>query len=116
MRRIGAVLLAAAAGSVIMAAPALAAPGPSVTANNGSANIAVQGPHNSLRFYWAVNGTSTWHPDTVAGANTTYSAPAMAVNGNSVNIVAMGPRHRLRFYWAVNGNSTWHTETIAGVN
>jgi hypothetical protein len=47
--------------------PALAATGPSMTANHGSVNIAVPGPNHSLRFYWAVNGTTTWHPETVAG-------------------------------------------------
>jgi hypothetical protein len=29
-------------------------------------NIAVVGGGNSLRFFWAVNGTNTWHPETVA--------------------------------------------------
>ena len=48
-------------------APALAATGPSMTVNHNSVNIAVQGPSNRLKFYWAVNGTTTWHPETVAG-------------------------------------------------
>jgi len=25
------------------------------------------GAGNRLKFYWAVNGTPTWHPETVAG-------------------------------------------------
>ena len=45
--------------------------------NVNSVNIAGHGASNSLRFYWAVNGTSTWHPETVAGKNATYSAPSM---------------------------------------
>ena len=96
--------------------PAAASTPPSMTANHGSVNIAIQGPANSLKFYWVLNGTSTWHTETVAGANTTYSAPSMTVNGNSVNIAAMGPGHQLRFYWVLNGTSTWHTETVAGAN
>jgi hypothetical protein len=100
-----------AAGSLT---PALAATGPSMTANHGSVNIAVPGPNHSLRFYWAVNGTTTWHAETVAGPGSTFSAPSMTVNGNSVNIAAAGSLARLKFYWAVNGTSTWHPETVAG--
>jgi uncharacterized membrane protein YfcA len=47
--------------------PALAASGPSMTANDNSVNIAVPGPGSSLWFYWAVNGTPAWHAVTVAG-------------------------------------------------
>ena len=85
-----------------------------MTANHGSVNIAIQGPMNSLKFYWAVNGTPTWHPETVAGIGSTFSAPSMTVNGNSVNISAVGPQDRLKFYWAANGTPTWHPETVAG--
>ncbi len=61
-----------------------------MTANHGSVNIAVPGPNHSLRFYWAVNGTSTWHAETIAGGGSTFSAPSMTVNGNSVNIATVG--------------------------
>ena len=54
-------------------------------------------------FYWAANGTTAWHTETVAGAGSTFNWPAMAVNGNSVNIVAQGPDNSLLFYWATNG-------------
>jgi hypothetical protein len=37
-----------------------------VTANGNSANISAVGAHSRLKFYWAVNGTTTWHPETVA--------------------------------------------------
>jgi hypothetical protein len=60
-----------------------------------------------------VNGSSTWHPETVAGVNTTTSAPSMTTNGNSVNIAAVGAGNSLRFFWALNGTSTWHPETVA---
>ena len=68
--RLSAFSVAAAAAALTAAGavtPALAATGPSMTVNNGSVNIAVPGPNHSLRFYWAVNGTSTWNPETVAG-------------------------------------------------
>src|SRR5271166_3812173 len=116
-RRLAAASLCGAAVVALGAAgpgPAVASTGPSVTVNGNSVNIAIQGPNHSLKFYWANNGTSTWHAETIAGAGTTYSAPAMTVNGNAVNIAAMGPDHRLKFYWAVNGTPTWHPETVAG--
>ena len=115
--RIAALALPAVAVAALGAAtltPALAATPPSMTVNGNSVNIAIQGPNHSLKFYWAVNGTATWHAETVAGAGTTYSAPSMTVNGNAVNISAEGPNHKLKFYWAVNGTATWHAETVAG--
>src|SRR5258708_6300208 len=107
-RGIAALALAATAALGLGAArlaPAVAGTPPSMTANHGPVNIALQGRNNSLKFYWAINGTQPWHAETVAGANTTYSAPSMTVNGNAVNIAAMGPDHKLRFYWAVNGTA-----------
>jgi hypothetical protein len=53
--------------TALVTAPAMAATGPSMILNNNAANIAVQGPNNSLKCYWAINGTTTWHPQTVAG-------------------------------------------------
>jgi hypothetical protein len=38
-----------------------------MTVNHNSVNISAVGPKNRLKFYWAVNGTATWHPETVAG-------------------------------------------------
>jgi hypothetical protein len=40
---------------------------PSMTVNDNSVNIAAVGVADRLRFYWAVNGTPTWHGETVAG-------------------------------------------------
>jgi hypothetical protein len=84
--------------------------------NGNSVNISAVGPKNRLQFYWAVNGSATWHPETVAGVASVFSAPSMTVNHNSVNISAVGPRNRLKFFWAVNGSATWHPETVAGIN
>ncbi|MGH3402555.1 MAG: hypothetical protein ACRDRJ_08620 [Streptosporangiaceae bacterium] len=68
--RLGGLLAAVSAGALAGVAaltPALAATGPSMTANHNAANIAVPGPGNSLRFCWANNGSATWHAETVAG-------------------------------------------------
>jgi hypothetical protein len=81
--------------------------------DGNSVNIAAVGAGHRLRFFWAVNGSATWHRETVAGANTTYSAPSMITDGSSVNIAAVGAGNSLRFFWAVNGTNTWHPETVA---
>jgi hypothetical protein len=113
MNKIASVLAAAALLTVATVTPALANTTPAMTANNGSVNIAVLGPENSLSFFWATNGSPYWNPGTVAKTNTTFSAPVVAVSGNTVDIAA-GPQGQLMFYWAVNGTSTWHPETIVG--
>ena len=61
-----------------------------------------------------VNGTTTWHPETVAGKGSTFSVPSMFLNNNAANITAVGAQDRLKYYWAVNGTTTWHPETVAG--
>ena len=112
-RRVAAVTVTIAALTAAGAVtPALAATGPSVTVNHGAV-IAVQGPKDSLRFYRAI-GPTTWHPETVAGAGTTFSAPSVTADGHVVDIAARGPDESLLFYWAVSGTTTWHEETVAG--
>src|SRR5579859_1866350 len=116
-RRLAAVLVAVTAGVLTAAGtltPARAATGPSMDIDGNDVNIAVQGPGNSLMFYWQVNGASGWNVETVAGAGTTFSAPSMNVDGNDVNIAVQGPDHSLMFYWTFNGSGTWHTETVGG--
>jgi hypothetical protein len=82
-----------------------------MTTDGNSVNVAAEGASQRLDFYWTTNGTSTWHPEQIAG--TTYSAPSMTNDGNSVNITARGTGQSLWFYWAVNGSSTWHPEQVA---
>ena len=114
-RRVACLLISVAAAVAAAAmTPAIAATGPSMILNNNAVNIVVQGPNHSLRYYWAINGTTTWHAETVAGAGSTYSAPSMILNNNAVNITAVGAKNRLKYYWAINGTTTWHPETVAG--
>jgi hypothetical protein len=61
-----------------------------VGADNGM-EIAATAPDGSLWFYWAANGTSTWHPEQVAGPGTTATAPAMVASGNAIEIATNGP-------------------------
>ncbi len=72
------------------------------------------GTDGSLMFYWAVNGTSTWNEEIVAGADTTASAPSMTTNGNAVNISTVGTNNQLMFYWALNGSGAWHPVQVSG--
>jgi hypothetical protein len=64
-------------------------------------------------IYWAVNGTPTWHAETVAGPGTTFSAPSIGENSTGPSITTVGPRGMLKFYWAVNGTPTWYPEQVA---
>jgi hypothetical protein len=38
---------------------------PSMTTDGNNVNITATGTGQSLWFYWAVNGSSTWHPEQV---------------------------------------------------
>jgi len=85
---------------------------PAIIYNGNDTDIAVQGPDDSLVFYWVVDGTTDWHTETVAGDDTTYSAPSMILEGNDIDIAAEGAGGDLRFYWATIGTGTWHPETV----
>lgn len=82
--------------------------------NGANLNIAVTGPSLSLEFYWASGLTSAWHPEPVAGVNTTFSAPSIAENGHDVDIVIQGPTDSLDLYLARVGTGTWQPEVVAG--
>ncbi|HEX2746318.1 MAG TPA: hypothetical protein VHN16_18220 [Streptosporangiaceae bacterium] len=105
--RIVAVLAVAVMIGGATAAQAAASTGPSIALNGDYTNIAVQGPNDSLKFYQAVDGSSTWNAETVAGSGTTYSAPSMILNGDNVNIAAMGEDNSLDCYAATVGMDNW---------
>ena len=96
------------------AAPAMANTAPSMITSGNDVSIAFEGANHSLLFFWAVNGTATWHKQTVAGTGTAFSAPSMVPDGKDVSIAVEGANHRLLFFWKVNGSATWHKETVAG--
>jgi len=41
------------------------APDPALTLNENSVNISAIGTDGYLRFYWQIDGQSTWHPEGV---------------------------------------------------
>jgi hypothetical protein len=113
--RIVAVLAIAVIIGGATAAQAAASSGPSVIVNGDTTDIAVMGPDNSLKFYSAVDGSSTWNSETVASSYTTYSVPSMIVNGNTIYITARGPDDSLDCYAAATADtSAWYPATIAG--
>ena len=59
---------------------------PAITADGSNINISAIGQNGGIEFYWG--NLSTWHAETVAGANTTLTAPSIAVNGGTVTIAA----------------------------
>src|SRR5580692_8819543 len=110
--RIVAILAVAVMAGAATAAQADASTGPSVILNGNDTDIAVQGSDDSLTFYYAADGSSTWEADTVAGPGTTYSAPAMILNGSTVDIAAEGKDGSLDFFSAASGTSSWNHELI----
>jgi hypothetical protein len=82
--------------------------------SNNETDIAVQGPDNSLVYYYMLPGNSSWYSTTIAGAKTTYSAPAIFVRTNGeADVVAQGHDNSLVYYHATPG-SPWTANTIAG--
>lgn len=74
--------------------------------------IAVQGPQNSLTFYYW--GNSQWNPQNVAGNGTTFSAPSIAqFNANHICIAARGPDNSLMVYWQQINGAGWQPQTVA---
>ena len=66
-----------------------------------------------LDYFWASNGSSIWHPETIAGENSAFFSPTMILNGNTVDVTAENGNAGLIFYWAFNGSTTWQAETVA---
>ena len=100
---------AEAAGPV----PGTVASNPSITVNNGSVNIAVEGDTGDLWFYWE-DSSGAFHQETVTPLPTCRNhAPARrrSCESGSTNMRAVGAGSGLEFYWATDGSSTWTAET-----
>ncbi len=80
------------------------------------AEIVVEGPNNSLRYYHATPGSS-WTSTTIAGPGTTFSAPAIAARSTDpageLDVVAEGRDNSLMYYWAASSGSSWGAFEIA---
>jgi hypothetical protein len=71
------------------------------------------GPRGSLWFYWAADGTSTWHPEQIVGPGTMQGAPAMAAGNNTMEIAVRATDNSLRYYWSYDGTPTWYQQIRA---
>jgi hypothetical protein len=79
----------------------------------GEADIAVEGPGNSLMYYWTTPGSPVYHL-VEAGDGTTYSAPSIYVQTSGEAYLAVqGPGGALRYYTAPPGSQTFSATTIA---
>ena len=87
----------------IIVSPGGAAVSQEISPTNGSVNVAVRGPSNSLSLFWNVAGA--WHgPLGVGGANSAFSAPAMvAESDGNFDIAVEGPDNTLDMYWDTSG-------------
>jgi len=78
-----------------------------------SSVIAVQGPGNSLVFYWQPIGSQQWNQEIVRDPGFTFGAPSVAQVGNSSVIAVEGPDASLVFYWQPIGSQQWNREVVA---
>jgi Phosphate-induced protein 1 conserved region len=87
-----------------------------VVRSSGEADVVVQGPKNSLLYYYA-NPGEQWNVTQIAGAGTTFSAPAIVVRSAAesyeADVVVQGPNNSLLYYYADPGKQ-WNVTQIAG--
>jgi hypothetical protein len=77
--------------------------------SNGEADVVVEGPNNSLQYYWAIPGIP-WREYTIPGDGT-MSSPAIAVRSTGEADVVAVAYQALFYYWAFPG-SVWQ---VAGL-
>ena len=87
---------------------------PAITPSTHGVGITARAPNGSLWFYWALNGTSTWHPVQIGAAGSTEGNPVIANASGATVITAIAPNGSVWFYWNIDGNPTWNPEQIAG--
>jgi hypothetical protein len=90
---------------------------PSITVNNGTVTIAAVGgtvAQDQLLFCYAIDGTSTWYPETVAFGANEGPGPSITSNDGAANIADFNSAGQLEYYWAADGTSTWNAEAVPG--
>lgn len=73
--------------------------------------IAVEGPQNSLSFYWST--PPGWSTENVALEGWTFSAPSIAQFAGYIFIAARGKDDSLKVYWQEIGQPGWQHQTVA---
>ena len=97
-----------------MAGAGTIASAPAMTVNQGSVNIAALNSGGlGTEFYWAVNGSPTWHPEPLPGFDT--GAPAIATYPGGVHVVNTTLLRPVGDESAVNGTGNWQWTPVSGV-
>lgn len=94
---------------------------PSIAWADGAVVITAVDSAGNLKYWWQSEGSSAWHQQEVADANTDrvkYSAPAIAWTGGAVVIAAKsfntrGYLHAINYWWQAKGSSVWNPQTVA---
>jgi hypothetical protein len=85
-----------------------------MTVNQGSVNIAaLRAGGLGTEFYWAVNGSTTWHPELLPGFDA--GAPAIATYPGGVHVVNTTFFASVGDESAVNGTGNWQWTQVSGV-
>lgn len=78
--------------------------------------ITATGPGGRLDYWWAEDGSSTWHPETIAksGAHAAYGGPTIAASNKSVMVTAVNTKSGNLMFWYQRFDATaWHAELVA---
>jgi hypothetical protein len=84
-----------------------------MTVNGDTVNIAAQGPNHSLLFYWAFNGSGSWHTETVGGDLSAAQGPSLTLDGNTFYIAVVHSFGELNVWYDTIGTGTWHQVVLA---
>ena len=78
----------------------------------GEADIAVEGPNNTLMYYFS--RPTGWNPVQLAPAGSTYSMPSIFVRtaypASEADVVAEGANHTLQYYWGSPNGTGGHIQ------
>ncbi|MBO3751010.1 hypothetical protein J5X84_33475 [Streptosporangiaceae bacterium NEAU-GS5] len=88
---------------------------PAIASNDDDSevHIAVQGPNNSLLFFWTSDSAGPWNQVQVAGPGTTFTAPSIVRGVSSSTISARDAAGRVIVYRNSDGSSGW-SRTVVG--
>jgi hypothetical protein len=88
---------------------------PSLGEVGNSLVIAAEATDHSLNTFWQpTTGGTTWTEESVAAADSAYSAPWVTTFQGGAVVVVTGPSDSLDAYMQPAGSSTWTLEQIAG--
>ena len=78
--------------------------------------ITATGPHGQLDYWWAADGSTSWHAETIAksGKQAAYANPSIAVSAKSVIVTAINSKPGNVIFWHQNfGTTPWPEQLVA---